>query len=100
MPKSNCYYCPSDDELWKNTNRNITWGFYFLVTKILQASLCSDNLWCLKCWIDWNASKDGCIDAPPNSLKDSNVSPKMKITEEGVGVHSLARSTLGVRRPC
>jgi hypothetical protein len=35
---------------------------------------------------DWRA---------PNSLKDSNVSPKQKITEEqGIGARSLARSTL------
>jgi hypothetical protein len=35
-------------------------------------------------------------DAPPNSLKDSNASLKMKITEEEkVGVHSLIRSTWG-----
>jgi len=41
------------------------------------------------------------IDTPPNSLKDSNASPKMKIVEEkGVGVHSLTHSTLGVRRAC
>jgi hypothetical protein len=35
-------------------------------------------------------------DAPPHSLKDSNVSLKMKTTKEGVGVHSLACSILGV----
>jgi len=39
-------------------------------------------------------------DAPPNSLKDLNASPKMKTTEEGVRVHSFARNTLGVRRMC
>jgi len=36
-------------------------------------------------------------DAPPHSLKDSNVSSKMKIMkEERVVIHSLAWSTLGV----
>jgi hypothetical protein len=40
------------------------------------------------------------FDAPQNSLKDSNVSPKMKITEEGVGTHSLTRRTLVVRGAC
>jgi hypothetical protein len=35
-------------------------------------------------------------DAPPHSLKDSNVNLKVKTTEEGVGVHSLACSILGV----
>jgi len=35
------------------------------------------------------------IDAPPNSLKDSNVSPKVKKMEkEGVGVHFLIRNIL------
>jgi hypothetical protein len=28
------------------------------------------------------------IDAPPNSLKDSNASLKVKTTKKGVGVHS------------
>jgi hypothetical protein len=37
----------------------------------------------------------------PNSLKDSNASPKMKITkEERVGARSLTHSTFGVRRAC
>jgi hypothetical protein len=37
-------------------------------------------------------------DAPPSSLMDSTTSPKVKITEgEGVGAHSLAHSTLGVK---
>jgi len=37
-------------------------------------------------------------DAPPNSLKDLNASPKVKIMkEEGVEVHSLIHITLGVR---
>jgi hypothetical protein len=35
--------------------------------------------------------------APPNSLDDSNVSPKVKTTE-GVRVCSLVRNTLGVKR--
>jgi hypothetical protein len=36
-------------------------------------------------------------DAPPDSLKDSNASPKVEtIKEEGVGVYSLARNTLKV----
>ncbi len=35
--------------------------------------------------------------APPSSLMDSTASPKVKTTEgEGVGVHSLIRSTLRV----
>jgi hypothetical protein len=37
-------------------------------------------------------------DAPPHSLKDSNVNPKMKGVEEVVGVHSLACSTLNVKK--
>jgi hypothetical protein len=39
-------------------------------------------------------------DTSPNSLKDSNVNPKMKIMKEGFGVHSLIHSTLGVRGVC
>jgi len=40
-------------------------------------------------------------DAPLNSLKYSNVSPKMKtMEEEGVGVHSLAHNTSRVKRAC
>jgi hypothetical protein len=35
-------------------------------------------------------------DAPLHSLKDSNVSSKMKATEEVVGVRSLARNILGL----
>jgi hypothetical protein len=36
------------------------------------------------------------FDAPPHSLKDSNVSPKVETTKEKqVGVHSLTHSTLG-----
>jgi hypothetical protein len=40
------------------------------------------------------------IDTPPNSLKYSNVSPKVKITKEGVGVFSLPCNILGVRGAC
>jgi hypothetical protein len=41
------------------------------------------------------------INAPTNSLKDSNESPKMKtMEEEGVGVRSLTQITLGVRKVC
>jgi hypothetical protein len=37
------------------------------------------------------------FDAPPSSLMDSTTSLKVKTTKgEGVGAHSLARSTLGV----
>jgi hypothetical protein len=37
-------------------------------------------------------------DAPPSSLMDSTMNPKVKIVEgEGVGVRSLARNTLGVK---
>jgi hypothetical protein len=38
------------------------------------------------------------VDAPPNSLKNSNVNLKEKTTEEkGVEVHSLTHNTLGVK---
>ncbi len=37
-----------------------------------------------------------CFDAPPNSLKNSNVNPKVKITE-GVRVRSLTHNILGVK---
>jgi len=38
---------------------------------------------------------------PPSSLKDSNVNPKVKTMKgEGVGAHSLAHNTYGVRRVC
>jgi hypothetical protein len=39
-------------------------------------------------------------DAPLNSLKDSNASPKVETLEEGVEVHSLIRSTSRVREAC
>jgi len=39
--------------------------------------------------------------APPNSLKELSASSKMKaMEEEGVGVCSLIRSTLKVKRAC
>jgi hypothetical protein len=41
------------------------------------------------------------IDAPPNSLKDSNVNPKVKIMEaKRVRVRSLIHNTLGVKGAC
>jgi hypothetical protein len=40
-----------------------------------------------------------CIDALRNSLTDSTLNPKVKIIQ-GVGLCSLAPSTLGVRRMC
>jgi hypothetical protein len=43
---------------------------------------------------------NGPIDAPPNSLTDSNANLNVKIMEEGIGICSLAYSTLGVRRAC
>jgi hypothetical protein len=36
--------------------------------------------------------------APPHSLKNSNVNSKMKTEEKGVGVRSLDRNTSGVER--
>jgi hypothetical protein len=27
----------------------------------LSFNFCSDNHWCLKCWIDWKVSKYGCM---------------------------------------
>jgi len=41
------------------------------------------------------ARSQSVYDAPPSSMMDSTASPKVKTSEEGVGVHSLARSTLG-----
>ncbi len=39
------------------------------------------------------------IDTPPHSLKDANVSSKVKTIEEGkVGIHSLVHGTSGVER--
>jgi hypothetical protein len=37
------------------------------------------------------------IDALPSSLMDSTMSPKAKIVEKGVGVHSLACNTSRVK---
>jgi hypothetical protein len=34
------------------------------------------------------------FDAPPNSLIDSTMNPKVKIMEEGVGIRSLVRNIL------
>jgi hypothetical protein len=43
----------------------------------------------------WTLYKLGVTWCTPNSLKDSNVSPKLKRTEgKGVGAHSLARSII------
>ncbi len=43
----------------------------------------------------------GSLDAPPNSLKNSNACPKVKtMKEKGVGVHSLDCNTSGVRGAC
>jgi hypothetical protein len=40
------------------------------------------------------------INAPRNSLKDSNANPKVKTMEEGITVRSLIRNTLEVRGAC
>jgi hypothetical protein len=40
------------------------------------------------------------IDAPPKSFKYSNVNPKVKTMEEGIGVRSLVCSILGVKKVC
>jgi hypothetical protein len=40
------------------------------------------------------------FDAPPNFLKDSNASLKMKIMKEGVGVSSLVCNNFGIKGPC
>jgi len=43
----------------------------------------------------------GSLDAPPNSLKDSNACPKVKtLKEKGVGVCSLNCNISRVRRAC
>jgi hypothetical protein len=49
----------------------------------------------LKDLIRWGKCHNNMIDdAPPHSLKDSNVNPKMKTMEEGrVGVRSLIHNT-------
>jgi hypothetical protein len=41
-----------------------------------------------------------CIDALRNSLTDSTSNPNVKTIEEGIGLRSLAPSTLGARRMC
>jgi len=48
----------------------------------------------------WKGEWDGAHDAPPNSLKDSNVSLKVKTIEKGVGVRSLVHSISKVRGAC
>jgi hypothetical protein len=41
------------------------------------------------------------INAPPNSLKDSNASLKVKkMKEKKISVHSLIHNTSGVRNAC
>ncbi len=40
------------------------------------------------------------VDTLVNSLKDSNASPKMKTTEEGIGAQFLTHSISRVRRVC
>ncbi len=40
------------------------------------------------------------IDTSLNSLKDSNVSPKVKTMKECIEVHSFVLSTLKVRKAC
>jgi hypothetical protein len=41
------------------------------------------------------------IDAPPNSLKDSNASSRVKTSEEkGIGVRSVVRNISGVKGAC
>jgi hypothetical protein len=49
-----------------------------------------------------NYTKVSKVDVPPNSLKYSNVSPKVKTKEkeEGVGACSLTRNNFRVRRVC
>jgi hypothetical protein len=39
-------------------------------------------------------------DSPPNFLKDSNASPKMKTTKERIGARSLIWSTSRIKRAC
>ncbi len=54
--------------------------------RIIQLKVGSIPLWILSFVVDM------VNDAPPNSLKNSNVSLKVKITKEkGVGVRSLTR---------
>jgi hypothetical protein len=63
------------------------------------------NKTCFKCVlasITWHLiNLQGMNDATPNSLKDSNVSSKVKTTEEeGIKVCFLVHIILGVRRAC
>ncbi len=52
---------------------------------------------CFKGYLSYNL----CVyDAPLNSLKDSNASPKVKITKKEIGAHSLVCSTSRVRGAC
>jgi hypothetical protein len=51
----------------------------------------------LKCYIPMQLEE---TDALPNSLTNSNISRKVKMTKERVRIRSLARSTLGVRGVC
>jgi len=53
----------------------------------------------LRCCWKRNALLSIHVDAPPNSLKDSNANLKVK-TMKGVGVCSLVHNTSGVRRTC
>jgi len=48
----------------------------------------------------WQRIKKFIIDTPPNSLKDSNVSLKMKTTETIVEVTFLVRNISKVKKVC
>jgi hypothetical protein len=51
--------------------------------------------------LEWPCQNIGNTDTPPNSLKDSNASPKIKTTKEkGVGVSSLAYNISEVKGAC
>jgi len=63
--------------------------------RIIQLKVGSSPLWILSFVVDMMD------DAPPNSLKNSNVNLKVKIAKKKrVGVHSLVRNTSGVRGAC
>ncbi len=67
-------------------------SFFNLGGRIVQLKVGSIPLWIFSFVVDMMD------DAPPNSLKNSNVNLKVKIVEEKrVGVHSLIRNTSGVR---
>ncbi len=67
-------------------------SFFNLGGRIVQLKVGSIPLWILSFVVDMMD------DAPPNSLKNSNVNLKVKIVEEKrVGVHSLIRNTSRVR---